>query len=87
MRSFQLRSIWFLCIAVALLALALTDRFFGAILWPSLRGVFLIISVVGLAVLIVVPLASRRLGFYRSDSLKKVDEVMAQEESESDRRI
>jgi hypothetical protein len=85
MRSAHTRSIWFLCFAVALVGLALIDRFLGTILWPSMRGVFLIISVLGLAILIVVPLASRRLGFYRGDSLKKVDEAMAREESESNR--
>jgi hypothetical protein len=78
---------WFLWVTVALLALALTDRFLGTILWPGLREVFLGISVLGLAVLLIVPLAIRRLGFYRGDSLKKVDEAMAREESESNRRL
>jgi hypothetical protein len=68
-RSVQTRSIRFLCIAAAFVAIALTDRFFGIILWASL----------------VVPLANRRLGFYRGDSLEKIDEAMAREESESNR--
>jgi uncharacterized protein YqfA (UPF0365 family) len=72
-------------VAVALLAFAAFFRFVGVRLWPNARVAFMVISLVGIVVLIVIPLAFSGLSFYRSDPLKKVNQAMAREESESDR--
>jgi amino acid transporter len=71
--------------AVALLAFVAFVRFLGVRLWPNARVAFMVISLVGIVVLLVIPLAFSGLGFYRSDSLTKVNQAMAREESESDR--
>jgi hypothetical protein len=70
--------------ALVLTAFAIFFHFVDAKLSPIARGVFILVLLVGLVVLIFIPLAFPRLGFYRSDSLKKVNEAMAREESESD---
>ena len=71
-------------VAIALLVLAAFYRFVGLRLWPDARVPFMVISLGGIVVLLIIPLTFRKLGLYRSDSLKKVNEAMAREESESE---
>ena len=73
-----------LYVALALVAFAVFFRFVGARLWPNARIAFMVVTLAGIVVLLVVPLAFPSVGFYRSDSLKKANEAMAREESESD---
>ncbi len=77
------KALRFVSVAVALLAFAVFFRFVAVRLWPKASVALMLISLVGIVALLAIPLVFPGLGFYRSNSLKKVNEAMAREESES----
>ncbi|HVX91198.1 MAG TPA: hypothetical protein VHC20_06270 [Candidatus Paceibacterota bacterium] len=72
-----------LYVAVGGLVFAIFYRLVSDKLSANAREVLMFIAVIGLVVLLVLPLAARRVGFYKEDSLKRINDAMAREESES----